>query len=345
MIEDKINVKDKVIRILGAQFFGIVFPNATGLIDNANHSVSYLFLTYGYFIFIAFCIWQGNRWILFRLQKRYSWFVHPIQKAVVLISANIFYTAPLMIITISGWYWFNDININWLVIQYNIIACVVCVIFITQVYETVFLIKQRESDMLQNEQLARAKAQAELEALKNQIDPHFMFNSLNSLSHLIDEHPKNAKAFTESLAEVYRYILGNKAQKLVLLEDELEFLNQYISMLKHRFGNSLVVNIEIPSSAKSNYLIPPLSIFFAVENAVKHNEIAIKKPLVVKLNLKENTLYIHNIKIQKINLQPSSGIGLKNLKERFKIIMDKEVFVLDNANTFTITLPLLPLST
>ena len=95
-----------------------------------------------------------------------------------------------------------------------------------------------------------------------------MFNSLNSLSHLIEEDAKNAKAFTESLAEVYRYILGNKAQKLVILEDELDFLNQYINMLKHRFGDALVVKNNISNDFKSGFLIPPLSIFFAVEKSV-----------------------------------------------------------------------------
>jgi LytS/YehU family sensor histidine kinase len=109
-------------------------------------------------------------------------------------------------------------------------------------------VKETESEMLKNEQLERAKAEAELEALKNQIDPHFIFNSLNTLSHLIEEKPVKAKQFNDNLADVYRYILQNKARDLVLLREEMIFLENYFSLLKIRFDKAVELKINIGES-------------------------------------------------------------------------------------------------
>jgi len=343
-MEPKISINDKVIRIIGVQFFGIVIPNATGLVNNHQRSVMSLMFTYGYFILIAFLIWQGNRYFLFRLQEKFNWFIHPLQKVVVLLAMNVLYTAPLVIFMLFMWYEFNSMEVNWPVVQVTTLVCVVCVIFITHVYETVFLIKQRENDIVKSEQLERAKAQAELEALKNQIDPHFMFNSLNSLSYLIDNNQAKAKEFTQSLADVYRYILSNKDQTLVLLEDELNFLDKYIALLNLRFEKALQFDFNLGENTKNDYLIPPISIFIAVENVVKHNEISLVKPLTVKINCQNQWLTICNQKLKKNSLIHSSKIGLKNLDERFKIIIGRGIEVINETKTFELKLPLLKIN-
>ncbi|MEO1049897.1 MAG: histidine kinase [Bacteroidota bacterium] len=341
---DKIEVNDKLVRIIGIQLFGIVIPNATGLVDNADRSVTFLMLTYAFFILIAFSIWQGNRYLLFKLQERVDWFNYPGQKVVMLLTMNIFYTAPLTVGMLLIWYYLAGKPADWEVIKITAIVCVVCVVFVTHVYETVFLIKQRESDKIKGEQLERAKVQAELEALKNQIDPHFMFNSLNSLSYLIDENPEKAKEFTESLAEVYRYILSNKDQKLVLLEDEISFLKKYISLLKLRFDRALKVNFHLPTAEQADFLIPPISIFIAVENVVKHNEISRKTPLSVDINQEGNGLTVSNRIIRKKNVKHSSKIGLKNLDERFKILTGQGIDASPVDGYFKLHMPLLKLN-
>ncbi len=343
-MNEKITINDKVIRIIGIQFFGIVIPNATGLISNADREVGYLMLAYAYFMLIAFLIWQGNRFFLFKLQGRFNWFIHPLQKIVVLLAMNIFYTSPLVIGMLLGWFYYNNLPADWYIIQITTVTCVVCVIFVTHVYETVFLIKQRESDLVKSEQLERAKAQAELEALKNQIDPHFMFNSLNSLSYLIEHDAKKATLFTESLAEVYRYILANKDQTLVILDDELDFLERYIALLKLRFEKALTIDFNFKPSLRNDYLIPPISIFIALENVVKHNEISIAQPLKVAFDSKENWLSIKNRKTSKKNLIHSSKIGLKNLDERFKMIVGDGIKVNNAEHLFELQLPMLKLN-
>ena len=341
---DKTKVNDKLIRIIGVQFFGIVIPNATGLITSNDRSATYLIFTYAYFIFLAFAIWQGNRFFLFNLQKRFDWFVHPLQKTVVLLAMNVFYTAPLVVFLLYLWYQLTGNPTDWQVVQITVIVCVISVIFITHVYETVFLIKQRESDMLRGEQLERAKAEAELEALKNQIDPHFMFNSLNSLSYLIDQDQTKAKHFTESLAEVYRYILSNKDRELVMLEDELDFLNKYIDLLKLRFGEALQVSFDLNTAEERQFLIPPISVFIALENVVKHNELSQSAPLGVDIVQDKDTLMVTNPIVKKNSLYHSTKIGLNNLNERFKITVGNGVLVNEEGGQFQLTLPLLKLS-
>ncbi len=342
--DSKMKVNDKLIRIIGVQFFGIVIPNATGLINSNDRSAMYLLGAYAYFILLAGLIWQGNRYFLFRLQRKFDWFIHPMQKTVVLLAMNVFYTVPLVIGMLILWFTMINAPIDWQIIKVTAIVCVVSVVFITHVYETVFLIKQRQTDMVKGEQLERAKAQAELEALKNQIDPHFMFNSLNSLSHLIDENQDKAKQFTESLAEVYRYILSNKDRELVILEDELAFLNKYLALLKLRFGEALQVDFAIDQSQQAEFLIPPISIFIALENVVKHNEISRVSPLTARVSLETDALYVRNAIVRKKSLVHSTKIGLNNLKERFSMIVGKETEVVDDGKTFEIMLPLLKLT-
>ncbi|MEM1405361.1 MAG: histidine kinase [Bacteroidota bacterium] len=343
-VSDKIDINDRLVRIIGIQFFGIVIPNATGLISNNDRSVYYLIGAYAYFILIAFLIWQGNRVILFKLEERYNWFINPAQKVIMILGGNVFYTAPLVVVMLLGWYWVSGNPADWTVIQITAVVCVICVIFITHAYETVILIKQRESDKVMGEKLERAKVQAELEALKNQIDPHFMFNSLNNLAHLIDNNPEKAREFTENLAEVYRYILSNKESKLVILEDELLFLNKYIALLHLRFEDSLKIDFNLEDQDKAAFLIPPISIFFALENVVKHNEISNRFPMAVEIGKKDHVLYITNPVKEKKKKYHSTKVGLVNLDERFKIVVGTGIQTEMENNQFKLQLPMLPLA-
>ncbi|MBS1492765.1 MAG: sensor histidine kinase [Bacteroidetes bacterium] len=342
---EKIIIKDGFIMSVGSIFFGAVIPNATGLIQNSTSDISFLIFSYLYFIASAFFIWFGNRWILIFLQDKVDWLNNPFKKVFYLVTSNIIYTSAVLILFISVWYaLILGESIVWQKIHFNILICVICVFFITHIYETFFLIKARETGMLKEEQLERSKIQAELEALKNQIDPHFMFNSLNNLTHLIDVSPPIAKQYVENLADVYRYILRNKDNKLVLLEDEILFLNRYFSLLSLRYSANLNLGIKLTESDYSQYLIPPVSIMIAVENAVKHNEVSEENPLQLDIELNNDNLVISNKIIMKKSVRESSKIGLKNLAERYKIITGREInYNSDNGN-FVLLLPMLKLN-
>lgn len=343
---DEVVMNDSKFRLIGIPFFGIIIPNVAGLFGDLSITSFMYWFGYLYFIILAALIWQGNRYLLFRTRQRFTWFDRPIEKLILLLLNNVFYTAPLTIAWLCMWYVFAGFpKTDWSVIQVVVLINVICVLFVTHIYETVFLVKEKANETIKNEQLQRAKAEAELSALKNQIDPHFMFNSLNTLSYLIKADANKANQFTENLAEVYRYILLQKDQSLVLLEDELDFTHKYTELLHLRFGKALIIQKRFNGTAEKDYLIPPTSVFVAFENAVKHNEISERQPLHVEVDVRDGNLQIINTVQQRKNRQPSSRIGLKNLDERFKIITGSGISAVRENGKFIVNLPLVPLNT
>ncbi len=337
----EIELNDKTMRLIGIPFFGIVIPNVTGLFGSLSLGDLTYWLGYVYFIALAFLIWQGNRYLLFRTRKRFTWFDKPIEKLILLFMNNIFFTSPLTIAWLCLWYRYAGFDsIKWDNILIVTLINVIAVLFVTHVYETVFMVKEQQGEQLRNAQLSKAKAEAELEALRSQIDPHFMFNSLNSLSFLISTDPTKAKLFTENLADVYRYILAQKDQSLVLLEDEFAFMDKYMQLVMLRFGDALQIKRFFNGNTEKEFLIPPISAFVALENAVKHNEISEQKPLKLELRIDDNTLVIQNNLQPKRSIQHSSHIGLRNLDERFKIITGKGIDVTKENNYFRVAMPL-----
>lgn len=294
---------------------------------------------------ISFLIWEGNRFLLFTLRSYFDWFNKPVRKIAVLVLAVSFYTIPISALLLVIWYQiFNEGKVNWDTITTTTLIIMICVLFITHIYETVFLVREAESEKLKKEQLERARAEAELEALKNQIDPHFIFNSLNALSHLIEKDPVKARQFNDNMADVYRYILQNKARELVLLHEEMLFLNDYFSLLKIRFEQAVQLQINIDAALFEQYLIPPISLQILVENAIKHNEFSDAIPLVITIDMQNDELIIHNQVRKKILRKASSRIGLHNLGERYKLTTSKEISVIESGSDFRVSLPVLKIA-
>ena len=340
-----LQLNDVGFRLVLIPFFGIIIPLLTKMIDHKSFNHWELKLAYGYSILIAFVVWQGNRYLLFTLRSYFNWFNKPIRKIIALILAVSFFTIPVSILMLIGWYnIFNKGSVNWDVVFTSTLIIMICVIFITHVYETVILVKESESEKIRNEQMERAKAEAELEALKNQIDPHFIFNSLNTLSHLIEEKPLKAKQFNDNMADVYRYILQNKARDLVLLGEEVEFLQNYFYLLQIRFENGVQLNLDIEPAAYEQYLIPPISLQLLVENAIKHNEFAEPDPLIVSVSLQDEQMIVKNNLHNKESGRPSSKIGLNNLNERYKLTTGKEIKIITTPEFYLVHLPLLKMN-
>jgi sensor histidine kinase YesM len=341
----EVKLNDTTMRLVGIPFFGIAIPNVTGLFGPLSYHDPFYWISYPYFIFLAFLIWQGNRYLLFRTRQRFTWFDKPMEKLVLLFMNNIFYTTPLTIAWMCVWYNMAGFSgIKWDVIVVVSLVTVICVLFVTHVYETVFMVKEQQNEQVKNAELQRAKAEAELSALKNQIDPHFMFNSLNTLTYLIKTNPAVAHEFTENLAEVYRYILSQKDQTLVLLDDELEFTHKYTELLHLRFGHSLIIKKQFNDEEGKHYLIPPTSVFVAFENAVKHNEISETNPMRIHVTIREGSLVISNSLHERNIRAHSSKIGLKNLDERFRLITGKGIEARIADDQFTVHFPLTPIN-
>lgn len=332
-------IDDRAIRWVGIPVFGVFIPNFTGLFGHYGPADGWYWVGYIYFIFISWSIWHGNRWLLFKQRENMSWFSSPIRKLIMLVAANVFYTAPLTVALIAGWYWFSGLGaVNWDTVQLVALANVICVIFVTHAYETVFLIKERQNDLLAFEQLERAKVESELEMLKNQLDPHFMFNSLNTLSYLIENDQKRALKFNESLSDVYRYILMNKQKELVTLQEELAFANSYFTLVRIRFG--MGVKFTADTSDEENKLLAPISLQLLLENAVKHNEFTESDPLLISLRINNGWVEVaNNLKFK--NVRNTSQIGLRNLNERYRLLTGKEVVVEKTDREFRVKLPYL----
>ena len=338
----KDRVNDLGFRLILIPFFGIIIPIVTGMVDHQAFSSWEIKFSYLYTIGIAFVVWEGNRYLLFTLRAYFDWLNKPIRKIFALLLAITFYTIPISALLLIGWYHiFQKGVVNWSIVTTATLMIMICVIFITHVYETVFLVKQAESDQLKKEQLERARAEAELEALKNQIDPHFIFNSLNTLSYLIEDKPGKARQFNDNLAEVYRYILQNKSRDLVLLREEMDFLENYFSLLKIRFENAVQLTIPSDSWLFEQFLVPPISLQVLIENAIKHNEFSDELPLSITVTMQDDSLIIKNKIHPKTLRKPSSKIGLQNLDERYKLITKKPITVYRTNEAFIVHLPLL----
>ena len=204
----------------------------------------------------------------------------------------------------------------------------------------IYLYKWYQESRVKEQKIIAGTASAKFESLKNQIDPHFLFNSLNVLSSLIEENPENAQRFTTSLSKVYRYVLEQKDKELVSIEEELSFAKTYMNLLKMRFENSLTYEIpveELNPEAK----VVPLSLQLLLENTVKHNVVSEQRPLHVKIYIENNCLIIENNLQKKEVLSYGRGVGLQNIVERYAIITKRKVAIEQTENIFRVQLPIL----
>lgn len=253
-------VNDLGIRLIMIPAFAIAIPHLTDYFGPYTPGNWMYWVGLGWSFVIAFTIWHGNRYFLLKQRQHYDWFQQPVRKISMLAFACVFYTAPCAVLMMLGWYAVAGFGPDWNTIRLATLACIICVAFVTHVYETVYLIRQREDDMLAVERLERARTQAELEALKSQVAPHFLFNSLNTLAWLIENSPQRALAFNQNLADVYRYILLARRRDLVPLEEEWQFLQQYCDLLRLRFDDGLVFDLADPGDRAEQWFVPPISL-------------------------------------------------------------------------------------
>ena len=200
--------------------------------------------------------------------------------------------------------------------------------------------KYRQETKVKEQKIIAGTASAQFDALKNQLDPHFLFNSLNVLTSLIEEDPRQAQKFTTSLSKVYRYVLEQKNKDLILVDEELQFAKTYVQLLKMRFEDSIV--FEIPDASENpEARIVPLSLQLLLENAVKHNVVTSSRPLHIKVFEKNGMLVVSNNLQEKQVVKKSTGVGLQNIRQRFAVLTDRQVGIEKNDTHFTVYLPTL----
>lgn len=210
---------------------------------------------------------------------------------------------------------------------------------ISSIYASISFFMQWKENLLRAQNLEKSNLEAQYETLKAQVNPHFLFNSLNTLLSIVEGHTE-AEKYIENLSEFMRYILKNRDKQGVLLKEELEVTRQYVYLQKSRFSQKLNVEIDIPEKYYS-FTVPPLTLQMLIENAIKHNEISNENPLQIRLYMKDDLhLAVENTLRKKIDAEPSTGIGLKNIQSRYQFLFGKDIEITESDALFTVILPL-----
>ncbi|MEZ4875914.1 MAG: 2TM domain-containing protein [Flavobacteriaceae bacterium] len=213
-------------------------------------------------------------------------------------------------------------------------------VVVTTIFYAFYYYKHLQENKVKEQKIIAGTASAQFDALKNQLDPHFLFNSLNVLTSLIEENPEAATQFTTALSKVYRYVLEQKNKELVTVEEELQFATLYMSLLKMRFEDSIV--FEVPERLSNpEAKVVPLSLQLLLENAVKHNQVTPAKKLHIVIYEEAGNLVIKNNRQPKNVVKESTGVGLRNIHQRYRLLTQRPVSVQQNDKEFWVTLPLL----
>ncbi|ASS47695.1 MAG: hypothetical protein A3D31_17875 [Candidatus Fluviicola riflensis] len=222
----------------------------------------------------------------------------------------------------------------------NLIGSFLITIIILPLFEMIFSGKVSQRMILENEELIRRNLQGQYDTLKGQVNPHFLFNSLNSLNSLILKDSDMAVEFVYEMAFVYRYLLKSNEYDKVPIQEELAFAEAYFHLLKTRFGENIVLNIEVPESEQDTY-IAPLTLQILIENVVKHNVISTDVPIVIRVTVNKDSFVIENNVRKKIYSIDTTKTGLANIAAKYKLLEAPEIEVIEQPGHFTVKIPLL----
>ena len=220
-------------------------------------------------------------------------------------------------------------------------AAIFCTLLMIAIYESVYFLSELKRSIREKEMLKRESLQAQLSALKTQVNPHFLFNNLNTLSAVIPDNPGQAIDFVQQLSKVYRHILEVRDEQSILLKEELEVLEAYAFLLKTRFGENLAISIRITEEQRQQKVVP-LSLQILMENAIKHNIVSAARPLYIEIYGGKDSLTVSNTLQKKNQLIESTGIGLDNIRNRYRLLGDRKVEVEDGPSSYTVKIPLIP---
>ena len=230
-------------------------------------------------------------------------------------------------------YLFGKGGILTMFIMFAVTAIIVATIYSNQFF------KSWRKVAINEERLKREAIELQYKALKNQVNPHFLFNSLNALSSLVYQNQETAVKFIKQLSDVYRYVLEQKDNELVDISEEISFVKKYVFLQKIRFGENLKIEIDVPEKTKS--VVAPLSLQMLVENAIKHNITSSEKPLTIQVFCDDGYIIVKNKLQLKSVIKDSGGIGLGNIRSRYKFLTDKEFLVEETNDEFIVKIPLI----
>jgi len=343
---DSRQVQDFWPRLLASPILGALIANLSGLIDHRRHSTAVLLATYAWFAAVAFVVWEGNRRLYFRLPRREDWLLQPWTRLGLLLAVIALYTIPIA--TLLLWTWreaTGDPGTRPYALPTALFAIVAVVIAITHVYETVFLVRDWESDRLRSARMEQARLQTELESLGREVDPHFLFNNLNALAHLVERRSDEAPWFIATLSATYRYVLECRGRTLVRLSEELEALERHHALAQVRYAGGVRLDVLIRPEDAEGFFLPPVTLAELFQNALKHNTVDADRPLEIRVRLDGAALIVENDLRTSGSQSRSTGIGLSNLAKRFRMATGGTVAWGAEDTRFVVRLPLVTAST
>lgn len=299
-------------------------------------------LMFKYSVLVCSVLWitlsKGNGLVNYAISLRISWLKEPVKRLVVSLLGHTLFTVLVVLILKYVFKALLDLDIGD-IITVSIISVGIS-LFITFVMHSRTFLNSWRNLVIESERIKKEAISAKYEALKNQVNPHFLFNSLNALTNLVYEDADLSAKFIKKLSEVYRYVLETREKEIVPLKAELDFVKSFIFLQKIRHEDSLVFVLEDMETA--NLSVVPLSVQMLVENALKHNVISDDEPLIVRIYEDNGFLVVEN-NLQKKNIlkEDSSGVGLENIKARYEMLSSGEVQINEENHLFSVKLPLI----
>lgn len=343
--------KEKRIKYIGFDDFwfsviGILIISLVTayLFNNSNVvlSLTEVVLSWAGSLLFTIIDWFINRAIMIFLRKKYPAFRDDAKRITLFFLAVV--STVLLVDFIGGMLIALIPDVNYVGAKSKIkilVPIIIITIMIMAIYEAIYYNIRLKKSVREEEQAKQAVVQAQLDALRNQAQPHFFFNTLNTLRDIIDQNSKDdAKEFVDKLSDMYRFLLEAGNDNLISLKNELRFAKAYIHIQSERFRDNLKLNWDIPE-ASLDAMIVPMSLQLLLENAIKHNVISKAKPLLINVAIRDNKLVVENKLEPKSTQLPSTKVGLANIEKRFTLISNKSIEIENDGNRFMVSLPLL----
>ena len=332
---------------LNLLYINIIVSLFIFLIDGGEKTFERYSVTFLISGMYTFFIGLGNGFLNDYLDSKFSWTeetrkrtIAAIVGTLVMNIALVYFCNYLNFIVIQGKnpekFFNGEMNfINWFFINFAIMISAIG-------HARGFMAAWKNSTKKEvvEQKLIAKSANAQFESLKNQLDPHFLFNSLNVLDSLIEENPVQAQRFTNSMSKIYRYVLEQKDKELVSVEEELDFAKTYCELLKTRFEDAVTFEFNISDEDKKGFVVP-LSLQLLLENSIKHNFATSSKPLNIKIFVENQNLIIENNLQTRELPNKSTGVGLANIVSRYNLLTNRNVFVEKSEDFFRVKLPIL----
>ena len=296
-------------------------------------------------IIISIMVWEGNLRIDHWMNRKYPWITMPVKRIFIHLALSVGYSGIVIFLASYAFNCFTDsISIsskNFFSITFSILGILLLMsVFLLSIEISTQFFKHWKNSLVQIEKYRAENLQAQLQNLKNQLNPHFLFNNLSVLSSLVYKDPDKSVEFINQLSRVYRYLLDNQANELVSVEEELLFIRSYIYLLQIRFDRNLVIHTDVRKTDLSR-MIPPMALQILVENAIKHNEVSSDHPLSITiLSEGEKLVVSNNLQLRPL-YEPGSQTGLKNIRARYEFFTRIPVEVIQDGSSFIVKIPLL----